>query len=112
MTGYSYGTIVLVPFPFTDLSAAKKRPAVVVSSESYHRLRPDVIILAVTSQTRAGNALEGMITDWRAAGLLKPSVIKPVIATLEQSLVIKALGNLQPADRGALDALVKAMLGS
>jgi mRNA interferase MazF len=36
MTGYEFGNLILVPFPFTDLSAAKKRPAVVVSSPAYH----------------------------------------------------------------------------
>jgi len=32
MTGYEFGGILLVPFPFTDHSTTKKRPAVVVSS--------------------------------------------------------------------------------
>jgi mRNA interferase MazF len=48
MTTYSFGDIILVPFPFTDQSAAKKRPAVVVSSDIYNRQRPDIIIMAVT----------------------------------------------------------------
>jgi mRNA interferase MazF len=34
-TGYNYGDVVLVPFPFTDQSALK-RPAVIVSSADYH----------------------------------------------------------------------------
>jgi mRNA interferase MazF len=41
MTNYSYGDIVLVPFPFTDQSAIKKRPAVIVSSDTYNSKRPD-----------------------------------------------------------------------
>jgi len=50
MTGYEFGDIVLVPFPFTDQSTTKRRPAVVISSLAYHRDRPDLIIMAVTTQ--------------------------------------------------------------
>ena len=44
MTGYDFGDVVLVPFPFTDQSAVKRRPAVVVSSSTYHQARPDLLI--------------------------------------------------------------------
>jgi mRNA interferase MazF len=106
-TSYSFGDIVLVPFPFTDQSAAKRRPAVIISSRSYHLERADLIIMAVTSQTRLGGSLgEVMIKDWQSAGLLKASVIKPVITTVEQSLVIRRLGHLQ---KETLEELRKAI---
>ena len=35
-TGYRFGDLVLVPFPFTDQTGVKKRPAIVVSSDAYH----------------------------------------------------------------------------
>lgn len=38
-TGYSFGDVILVPFPFTDQTGIKKRPAVVVSSAVYHSIR-------------------------------------------------------------------------
>ena len=44
-TGYSFGDIVLVPFPFTDQSGIKKRPAVIVSSAAYNAPRRDVLII-------------------------------------------------------------------
>lgn len=50
MTAYEFGDVVLVPFPFTDQTATKKRPAVVVSSAAYNLNRPDIILMAVTSQ--------------------------------------------------------------
>ena len=50
---YNFGDVVLVPFPFTDQRTTKKRPAVIVSSEAYNRERPDIIVVAVTSQGRS-----------------------------------------------------------
>jgi mRNA interferase MazF len=79
--------------------AAKRRPAVVVSSNRYHRERPDLIIMAVTSQARpAGGIGEVQVKHWQAAKLLKPSVVKPVITTIEHSLVIRTLGRLKEVD--------------
>lgn len=109
-TGYSFGDIVLVPFPFTDQSATKRRPAVVISSHAYHRERPDLIIMAVTSQARpTGSAGEVQVRDWKGAGLIKPSVIKPVITTIEQSL--RLLGRLNQEDQEALRRAISQIVG-
>ena len=54
-TGYSFGDIVLVSFPFTDQSATKRRPTAAVSNERHNRERPDLVIMAVTSHS----------TSWR-----------------------------------------------
>ena len=76
--GSKFGDVVLVPFPFTDQTSAKRRPAIVVSSDAYHRERPDVIVVAVTSRTgKPVSVGDVMIEDWREAGLLKVSLIKP-----------------------------------
>ncbi len=42
--------IVLVPFPFSDQTAVKKRPAVIISSSQYNTTSQDIIIMAVTSR--------------------------------------------------------------
>jgi mRNA interferase MazF len=111
-TAYSFGTVILVPFPFTDQSTTKKRPAVVISSERYHRERPDVILMAITSQTRPLPTVgEVAVVDWSAAGLLKPSVIKPLIATIEAQLILRQLGHLQANDLRALRGVLSAILG-
>jgi|SRR5580698_4342001 mRNA interferase MazF len=109
---FEFGTIILVPFPFTNQVASKKRPAVVVSNFSYSSVRPDVIVMAVTSQIRLNRALgEILVEKWQVAGLLKPSVIKPVFATLEQPLVLRRLGMLDPDDRAALREGIARILG-
>ena len=50
---FGFGDVVLVPFPFTDQSGTKKRPAVVVSIDGYNTSRRDIVIMAITSQLRA-----------------------------------------------------------
>jgi len=49
MIDYDFGDVVLVPFPFTDQTTKKRRPAVVVSSAAYNQKRPDIVLMAVTS---------------------------------------------------------------
>jgi mRNA interferase MazF len=102
MTDYEFGDVVLIPFPFTDQSASKKRPAVIVSSLDYHRQRPDVIVMAITSRISPSMAGDIPLQNWQAAGLLKASVIKAVVTTIEPTLILKKLGRLQEADRLAL----------
>ncbi len=107
-----FGDVLLVPFPFTDQTAGKQRPAVVVSTEAYRRDRPDLIILAVSSQIRAGDQIgEPAIAQWEEAGLLKPSVLKPLLATLERGLVRRKLGRLALEDRRALRRVLDEILG-
>ena len=92
-TGFEFGDVVLVPFPFTDQRTTKRRPAVVVSSGPYHREQPDLILLAVTSQVRAAAPVgEAVIERWKEAGLLKPSVLESLLATVEKGLVLRKRG--------------------
>jgi mRNA interferase MazF len=109
---FDFGDIVLVPFPFTDQSASKRRPAVVVSRSAYNQSKPDVVVMAVTSQLRPAAELgEVWVEAWQDAGLLKPSAIKPVFATIERSLILRKLGALGDADREALRAGISTILG-
>jgi len=112
MTPYSFGEVVLVPFPFTNQAGFKQRPAVVVSSRAYNSLRQDVIIMAITSQLRPQPDFgEVRLNEWKAANLLKPSAIKPVFATIEQRLIIRTLGTLQATDQSAIHAVLSKLLG-
>ena len=107
-THFEFGDIVLVPFPFTDQTAAKRRPAVVVSNAPYNRAKPDLVLMAVTSQVRATAGFgEVPIGQWQTAGLLKASVVKPVFTTIEQRLVIRRLGTLATDDRAAVRQVIR-----
>ncbi len=108
---YEFGDVVLVPFPFTNQTESKKRPSVVVSSVAYNRAKPDVVVMAITSQFRPGAAIgEVWLQDWQVAGLLKPSVVRPVFATLEQALIIRKLGRVGAVDDSALRRAIDLIL--
>ena len=109
---HSFGEGVLVPFPFTDQSGAKKRPAVVVSSSSYNANRRDLVIMAITSQVRTPSGFaEAIVANWQAAGLIKPSVLKPVVTTIEQGLVVRTMGALSVNDLRTLRETVAQVIG-
>lgn len=109
---FEFGDVVLVPFPFTSQAASKKRPAAVVSNRAYNTARPDVVVMAITSQLRPSPGPgEVWLGQWQDAGLIKPSAVKPVFATLEQALVIRQLGTLSARDQTALRNAIAETLG-
>lgn len=112
MTTYKFGDIVLVGFPFTNLQTTKKRPAVVISNAEYQRQRPDVILLAITSQIRQPLSMgESILVEWQQAGLPKQSVLKPLIATVEQKRVLKRIGTLTSNDQKQLTQVIQTIIG-
>jgi mRNA interferase MazF len=77
---FAFGTIVLVRFPFTDLSGDKRRPALVVSCDNFGH--SDLIVCFITSVPRSGPHM-APIAATPATGLKLPSVVRfDKIATL------------------------------
>ncbi len=112
LQGLGFGAIILVRFPFTNQATSKQRPAVIVSSSAYNLDRPDRILMPVTSQLRPTPAVgEVWLRHWQAAGLIKPSAVKPVIATLELGLIIRRLGALVAEDQEALRVAIGQIIG-
>jgi len=110
MTDYSRGDVVLVSFVFSDETGERQRPAVIVSSEAYHRSRQEAIIAAITSRTDRILAGDHLITDWQGAGLLFPSVATGIIRTIKQSMISRKLGTIFQADMEAIDDNLRAAL--
>ena len=97
-----------MPFPFTDQIGIKKRPAIVVSSSVYNNARRDLVLIAVTYQIRASLALgDFLIAGWKGASLLKASIVKPILTTIEQKLILRRLGRLNEPDKKSLQQVVK-----
>ena len=101
MPSYSKYEIVLIRYPFSDLSNSKVRPAVVINNQHSSQ---DIIIVPLTSQV--SNLLSGefVLSNWRESGLNVASAIKRGIYTLHQRLVVKSIGNLSPRDATKLQS--------
>jgi len=96
--------VVLVPIGFTDQSGGKRRPAVIVSSSRYNAESPDLMVASITGNlTAVPHPGDPLLSNRRAAGLLRPSLGQTKIATIEATLVARRLGSLSVADRAALD---------
>jgi len=54
---FKKGEVVLIPFPYTDLSASKTRPAVIVSSDNYHTVRSELLLAYVSSHVAKANPI-------------------------------------------------------
>lgn len=91
-TRYKRGDIVLVPFPFTDLSSSKRRPALVISPDAFNDQMADLVVAAITSQLTNDHAVTIEPTDCVDGVLPKVSVVKLAkVFTIHSTLVIKKL---------------------
>ena len=110
MIGCRRGDVVLALFTFSDEQGAKRRPALVPSSDSYHRGRQEVILSAVPSNVTRLLLGDYLLRHWRAAGLLFPSVVTGVVRTAKQDRVDRRLGTLDPADLQSIEAQLRLIL--
>ena len=108
MGAFAAGSVVLVPFPFSDLSRSKLRPAVVLAEAD----RDDLILCQVTSNPYAdGAAVVLTSSDFLAGSLQRVSYARPgKLFTANTSLIVGDVGVLQDAARDRLVDAVVALL--
>jgi mRNA interferase MazF len=100
MPNFSKNEIVLVRYPFSDLTNFKVRPAVVVSVPHVSK---DLFIVALTSKTKSLIAGEFVLTEWQNAGLNVATALKRGVFTIHEKLILKTVGTLADADAENLD---------
>jgi mRNA interferase MazF len=107
MPNYSKNDIILVRYPFSDLSSSKVRPAVVVSAP---HISQDIMITPLTS--KIGSLLEGefILAEWSAACLNVATAIKRGLYTVHENLVVKKIGVLADTDVEQLDRSLRDWL--
>ena len=102
-TRYKRGDIVLVPFPFTDLSSSKRRPALVISPDTFNDQMQDVVVAAITSQLTDEHAVTIEESDCVDGMLPKVSVVKLAkVFTIHSTLIVKKLCALRPEKIAAI----------
>jgi mRNA interferase MazF len=101
MAAYRPGDVVVVPFPFTERLASKRRPALVCSGEAYNAESRHVVLAMVTTATHSEWPGDVAISDLDETGLPAPSVVRWKVFTLDASLVIRRAGALSSRDRAA-----------
>ncbi len=101
MTSFKKWDIVLVPFPFTDLTSTKKRPALVVSPDDYNA-GSDLVLAFLTSNVGGPRQIGDLeLTFWRESGLPLPTKLRMKFATVSRAIVLKKLGEIHHSDRTA-----------
>ena len=102
MRTLSFGDIIFVPYPFTDMNVRKCRPGVVVSNSNYNAQTHHVWIMMITRAKKSSWAFDLPIVDHESAGIFDQSKIRFKIACLDQNLIQRKLGVLGNHDMAAL----------
>ena len=115
--------VVVVPFPFTDREAERRRPALVVSSPDFNETHAQSILAMITSAGGEWTS-DVALLDWSEAGLSVPCKVRLKLFTLDDALILRKAGALSERDAEAVrsslarfvtvdaDAMVVAGAGS
>ena len=109
------GEVVVVEVPFTGQAGSKARPALVVSTEAFHKPLLDVIVCPISSQPRnfeRPGSGDHPLEHWRAAGLKYPSTVRiSNIVAVEKRIIKRILGRIATEDLAAVDEGVRRAFG-
>jgi mRNA interferase MazF len=104
--------VVLVPFPFSDRLAGKRRPAIVVSKPDFPERHGHVWLAMVTSAGRTQWPSDVVVANLELAGLPAPSLVRTAkITTVETQRILRRLGHLGPDDAARVRSEILDQLG-
>jgi len=93
--------VVVVPFPFTDREAERRRPALVVSSPDFNETHAQSILAMITSAGGEWTS-DVALLDWSEAGLSVPCKVRLKLFTLDDALILRKAGALSERDAEAV----------
>ena len=107
---FSRGDIVVVDFLYPNPRGSKHRPALVLTTDSYHAGRQGAVLAGVTSNVPRSLPGDTHLINWTAAHLPQPSVVTGILQTVKQSAVMRSLGRLAERDLIAVEANLREAL--
>jgi mRNA interferase MazF len=102
--------VAVVPFPFVDISVAKPRPALVLSSERFNADSGQTILAMITTAARSQWPTDVALKTLEGTGLRVPCVVRFKLFTLTNELISRTIGALSISDAGHVGKAVKAIL--
>jgi mRNA interferase MazF len=102
--------IVVVPFPFTDRTASKRRPALVVSTSALNRTQSNSVLAMITSADQTDWLSDYTINDLHSAGLTNPCVVRLKLFTVDHRLIVRKAGMLSALDQRKLKSQWKSLV--
>lgn len=106
MTAFSFGCIVLVEFPHTNMQGSSKRPALVL----YDVGDKDILVARITTQEYYTES-DYKIISWRDSGLLAESYIRlSKVATMEKRFIVRDLGRMPVEEADKIKEILRKML--
>jgi mRNA interferase MazF len=106
--------VVNVDLPRLDATGGwKERPALIISTEDFHRTRPDdLLVVLITHRIwKYHGPTDYLIQDWQAAGLTQPSAVRSSFYLLLRSDVKSIRGSLTPQDLQGAEACLRRAIG-
>jgi mRNA interferase MazF len=105
--------IAILPFPYVDRLAEKRRPALIVSHNWLHRDYGLAWVVMITSAENQRWKCDIDITNLKQTGLPIPSVVRPIkIATIESDRIVRIAGRLAKTDRTRIEQTLAQLCGS
>jgi len=99
MPTYSPGDVVIVPFPFSDRDATKRRPALVCSAAAFNDSSRHLVLAMITTASHNKWPGDVPLRDLAPTGLPAPSIVRWKLFTLNETLVLRRAGALSTRDR-------------
>jgi mRNA interferase MazF len=105
-----FGDVVVVPFPFVDLAAEKRRPSLVLSHATFNRSHGHSVCAMITTAAASNWPSDIAIKDLKPAGLNRPCVIRWKLFTLPNGYILRRAGKLGPADEDDVASATRQIL--